>query len=139
MTKPIVRGSIRIDNAKAMRLADDKIRLGLITAGETARQLLDQELRQPGKGELRPGGMSRASRPGDPPAPDTGALRRSLATELSRKADGLVMEVSANKEYAAPLEFGTEKMKPRPFMSLLLGKYRTAIRLAFERGAKRGR
>jgi len=138
MTKPIVRGRVNIDRAKVNRLTDRKIRIGLQTAADTGRLLLDGELRRPGKGELRQGGMSRASRPGDPPAPDTGALRRSLASEVSRKADGLVGEISANKEYAGPLEFGTEKIKPRPFMSLLLGKYRGALRSAFARGAKRG-
>jgi phage gpG-like protein len=136
--KPRTRGRIKIDHAKVGKITEQKLIAGVRTAAEQGRRLLNEELRQPGKGELRGGGMSRASRPGDPPASDTGALRRSLAADVSRKADGWVGTVSANKEYAAPLEYGTEKIKPRPFMALLLGKYRLAIMRAFERGAKRG-
>lgn len=137
-TKPKMRGRIRIDYAKLNGLTDAKVRHGLESATAEGRRLMDAELRQPGKGKMRPNGKTRASRPGDPPAPDTGALRRSLANEVYRKGDGYTGVVSANKQYAAPLEFGTEKMKPRPFMALLLGKHKAALLAAFFRGARRG-
>jgi phage gpG-like protein len=55
----------------------------------------------------------RASRPGDPPAPDTGTLRNSITTE---QVSPLVVRVGTNVIYAPPLEFGTVRMAPRPFM-----------------------
>jgi HK97 gp10 family phage protein len=55
----------------------------------------------------------RASRPGDPPAPDTGTLRNSIAHEV---VSSQRVRVGTNVEYAPFLEFGTARMAPRPFM-----------------------
>jgi HK97 gp10 family phage protein len=55
----------------------------------------------------------RASLPGDPPAPDTGALRNSIDYELTSETTA---RVGSNSDYAAPLEFGTTRIAPRPFM-----------------------
>jgi HK97 gp10 family phage protein len=63
-----------------------------------------------------------ASAPGEAPATDTGRLVSSLAADIN----GLRAEVSANTEYAAPLEFGTRKMEPRPFLFPALEKERPA-------------
>lgn len=60
--------------------------------------------------ELR--NLHRASKPGDPPAPDTGDLRRS--TFMEESAERIV--VGVQMAYARFLEFGTERMAPRPFM-----------------------
>jgi HK97 gp10 family phage protein len=53
------------------------------------------------------------SRPGEPPNRDTGQLDNSIETN---RVEPLKVEVSANAPYAAALEFGTSKMRERPFM-----------------------
>lgn len=55
----------------------------------------------------------RVSEPGDAPHTDTGRLRQSIKFNYK---DG-VGEVGSNLKYAAWLEFGTEDMAPRPWLS----------------------
>ena len=64
---------------------------------------------------------NRASAPGDPPAPDTGALRGSITHEF---VDDSTVHVGSPLEYAAPLEFGTLHIAPRPFMRVAIAKVR---------------
>lgn len=54
------------------------------------------------------------SKPGDPPHTDTGRLRQSIKFNYK---DG-VGQVGSNLKYAAWLEFGTEDMAPRPWLSV---------------------
>lgn len=56
---------------------------------------------------------NRASAPGQPPAPDTAQLRNSIDYELS---SATTSNVGTNVEHAEPLEFGTTRIAPRPFM-----------------------
>jgi HK97 gp10 family phage protein len=59
-----------------------------------------------------PNRTHRASASGQAPATDTGRLVSSIAADIT----GLTAEVSANVQYAAPLEFGTVNMGSRPFL-----------------------
>ena len=62
----------------------------------------------------------RASAPGEAPATDTGRLANSIQANIGgRKA-----EVFTIVEYAPWLEFGTQKIQPRPFMFPALEKER---------------
>jgi HK97 gp10 family phage protein len=54
----------------------------------------------------------RASAAGEAPATDTGRLVGSIRADVAGKE----ANVSANTVYAAPLEFGTRDIAPRPFM-----------------------
>ena len=54
------------------------------------------------------------SAPGEPPHVRTGMLRRSVQI-VRAELDEATIEVSA--PYGAPLEFGTSKMEPRPFVA----------------------
>lgn len=54
------------------------------------------------------------SAPGDPPGVDTGALRNSMKWVSEGKFKRLIQD---GIEYGAYLEFGTENMAARPFMS----------------------
>jgi len=84
--------------------------------------------------------VHRASAPGEAPAPDTGQLRASVQVEFERNDTVAVGKVVSNLDKAAKLELGTEKMAPRPFMSLLLsGVYAARIRAAFANGAFKGK
>jgi HK97 gp10 family phage protein len=62
--------------------------------------------------KTNPNRTHRASAPGQAPASDTGRLANSITAEISGKA----ATITAGTEYAAPLEFGTRDIEPRPFM-----------------------
>lgn len=58
----------------------------------------------------------RASAPGDPPAPDTGALRDSIHMELVQRTtirEPTVVRVGSNLIYAEPLEYGSVAIRGR--------------------------
>ena len=58
--------------------------------------------------------LHRASSPGKPPKSDTGALSKSVS---SQKTGTGASEVRIKSPYAAALEYGTSKMRPRPFVA----------------------
>ena len=62
---------------------------------------------------------------GNPPAPDTGTLMRSITHSVDVKGNQVVGEVGSiiyNSDYPRYLEYGTSKMKPRPWLSASLIK-----------------
>lgn len=68
-----------------------------------------------------------ASAPGEAPNNDTSHLRNNIETKIvSTKRDPAV-DVQSNAEYSAALEFGTEKMLPRPFMKPAADKFRDKV------------
>lgn len=57
------------------------------------------------------------SLPGNPPAVDTGTLRRSVTYQVDEnELVGYVGSNLKNPPYGAYLEFGTSRMKPRPWL-----------------------
>ena len=65
------------------------------------------------KANMTPDGPSA---PGEAPAVDTGRLRASITHRVEMESGEVVGYVGTNVEYAPYLEFGTTRMKPRPFM-----------------------
>lgn len=63
---------------------------------------------------------------GNPPAPDTGTLLQSVTHSVDVSANGSVTgyvgSVLKNPDYPRFLEYGTSKMKPRPWLSASLIK-----------------
>ena len=60
---------------------------------------------------------------GNPPAPDTGALMRSITHSVTvNEVIGEVGSIINNSNYPRYLEYGTSKMKPRPWLSASLIK-----------------
>jgi phage gpG-like protein len=119
----------------AMGVAHGAAERGVRAATEEARAQLVLMLSRPGSGKVYPRGkraQHQASAPGEPPAPDTGRLRNSITTEVFRTTDGALGLVSANTEYAAGLELGTEKAKARPFISRVVAEQGDRIRRVFE-------
>lgn len=53
------------------------------------------------------------SAPGEPPNQDTGVLANNIETV---QKEPLLVEVSSNAPYSAPLEYGSSKVAARPFM-----------------------
>ena len=62
---------------------------------------------------------------GNPPAPDTGTLMRSITHSVTVRGNTVVGEVGSlihDSDYPKFLEYGTSKMKPRPWLSASLIK-----------------
>lgn len=129
------RFRFEINDASVNRMSDSLILKGLRGAAAEGEAVTKQVLSTPGAGELRRNGTP-ASKPGDPPAPLTGELRDSVDSEIIRKGRRWVARISVNKEYALPLELGTEKIKPRPFLSVVLSKYKNRLMQAFKLNAR---
>lgn len=66
----------------------------------------------------RRGVSHQASAPGEPPASDTGRLVNSGRTEFD--VPKLLGRVIWSTDYAEPLEYGTQKMEPRPYARVAL-------------------
>jgi HK97 gp10 family phage protein len=87
-------------------------------AGLELERAIKLQLSKPGTGRLYERGRTthQASAPNEPPAPDTGALRSSVGSEVV----GGVLRVGVGMPYAPYLEFGTldagGAIAPRPFM-----------------------
>ena len=64
------------------------------------------------------------SLPGEPPNENSGHLAGNIEATLRHP---FLSEVASNAEYSAPLEFGTSKMDPRPFMRPARDKMRNRI------------
>jgi HK97 gp10 family phage protein len=81
-----------------------------------------------GRTYKRGGKSHTASAPGEPPAIDYGFLLGSIKGKLTNTTEtSATVEVSADKEYAGRLEFGTGKMAARPFMRPAMDKNKEKI------------
>jgi HK97 gp10 family phage protein len=76
-----------------------------------------------------------ASAPGEPPAVVTGILRKSVTWETQNEGIGIVGYVGSEEgragtstKYAKWLEFGTSKMKPRPWLRPAFEKAQVAVK-----------
>lgn len=70
-------------------------------------------------------GVHRASAPGDPPTVRSGTLRRSIQIarpKPRRQATTLGWQIGINVKYAPWLEFGTKRMRPRPYVRPVMHK-----------------
>ena len=75
------------------------------------------------------------SLPGNAPAPDTGKLMRSITHEVREENGevvGVVGSTLRNPDYPKFLEFGTSKMKPRPWLSTAIEKSQNFMTQAFQ-------
>ena len=73
---------------------------------------------------------------GNPPAPDTGTLMRSITHSVTVKGNEVVGEVGSiihDSDYPRYLEYGTSKMKPRPWLSTALEKSQNFMVQAFQK------
>lgn len=81
------------------------------------------EMRAPKSGRLyrRGTGSHQASAPGQAPAVDMGGLINSIQVKT---VTDLTSTVGTNLGYAAPLEFGSRKVAPRPVWRPVIEKHR---------------
>ena len=137
------RTTVQIDLTLAGNLSQAAVERGVRAAtSEAEARLKGDVLGRPGTGivyeKYNPRRTHRASIPGAAPAPDTGAagLRGSVSKEVFAMPDGALGLVSVNKEYAAALQFGTDRVKPRPFLDILIREYGARIQAAFNQYAR---
>lgn len=130
---------VEIDLILANRVAMDAAERGMRAVVLDAEAILKADLlSRPGTGRTYKRGKTvthTASAPGEPPAPDTGRLRASITTEVIRGTDEVRGIVTANTEYAAALQLGTEKIRPRPYLSRLASDYSDRLRRVFSKFA----
>ena len=93
-----------------------------------------QSINNKGKGRIyyRKGIPHQASAPGDPPATDTGELKRNIAMSVTKRGRTLIGKVFSGMEYSVHLEFGTSKMEKRPFMGPALRRNQNKITRKFK-------
>jgi HK97 gp10 family phage protein len=107
---------------KSLELA---VKKALLTGANLVRNTAITSITKGGKsGAIR--GKHRASAPGEPPASDTGFLVSHIF--VKPVGDGLTVDVFASAKYAKWLEFGTNKMQPRPFLFPALEENKPKIR-----------
>ena len=133
--KVSAKTDVTINLGQALGVSRSALLRGVRAATIEAKTLTIQELSQPGQGATRRNG-SKASAPGEPPAPDTGRLRGSTQSEVRATTGGLAGTVSVNAEYAAALELGTETIAPRPYLSTVAKKYSKRLIEVFTRFAR---
>ena len=105
---------------------------GVDVAGEKARRAAG--------GKVQSGGKSPPSKPGQPPAVQTGILRASIMSEVKQSGIEVIGKVGpdiehiaakapvgTNVEYGYFLETGTSKMEARPFLRPALHRTRKDV------------
>jgi hypothetical protein len=131
--------TVDISTALAAGLVEAAAVNGVTAMTLDAERIAVDNLSQPGQGRVYTRGsvQHRASAPGDPPAVDTGDLRRERSAEVFIEGSGRVVgEVIFFAEYAEALELGTEKMAPRPFLGDIPVKHGNRLREVFKRFAR---
>lgn len=86
------------------RAARDGVAQGGLIIEAEAKRLLG--LKGPGVRSL----------PGEPPAVQTGNLRRSMATSVEERGNVIAAQIGPQADYGAHLELGTATVAPRPFL-----------------------
>jgi len=128
--------TVTINLAALERIAEDRAVKGIQRAALASEAITKANLSRPGTGRIY--GKHQASAPGEPPAADSGELRRKTQadTQVRREGQDLVGRLVQNVEYAHALAVGTEKMAPRPSLQLLATDHPDELRDAFIQGAK---
>lgn len=121
-----VKATVQEINAAAISRADR----GLNILRNTALQVLGQN----GSGRVYRNGHV-ASAPGQPPAPDTGSLRRNWQQSKLVGGNGggvrIIMRMKSMMFYQQFLEFGTRKMAPRPHVDKIQNQAKPKIAALF--------
>jgi HK97 gp10 family phage protein len=106
--------NLKINKDQLLRLLDDANKITEEAADKMAKEMKNSILSgaKSGRQYYINGARHTASAPGQPPANVTGALVKSIKVNKERNKSIIKIE----KNYAIFLEFGTSKMRPRPFI-----------------------
>lgn len=114
----------------------EALKLSVLAIHSEAVKLIQENSDGPSQTRYAPKRTVNASKPGDPPNTDTGRLVQSVKFEFSK---GFQQgRVGSNLKYAAWLEFGTEKMGPRPWLSTAVGNTADDIKDIYEAAVAKG-
>lgn len=86
--------------------------------------------------KYQPKRIHQASAPGEPPATDLGHLAANIIVDRAELGESRITIASLAK-YSAALEFGTSKIKPRPFMRAAIRNSRAAVARIFRAAMRR--
>ena len=117
-----IRSAVRISANDVRNEAITSITSNPRSGGETTR--------------YNPKRTIRISKEGDPPASDTGFLASNI--HLVMDGDQLGASVESRAEYSSFLEFGTRKMRARPFLQPALEKGKRKYKQLFRKAVKDG-
>lgn len=84
--------------------------------GATARDLARRAIRVESEAKANWNTFPPSSPPGSKPAVRTDRLRASITWQLGVDSIGLFAEIGSPVEYAAYVEYGTDRMAARPFL-----------------------
>lgn len=136
ITKVLQEGSkVHQDNRQVVRLMKGAVESKL--TGPRSGRLYTTYFFTRGDGVVVPIGSRpphQASAPGEAPAKDSGDLLRSMDVEGRRVATGAVVTIACTSGYGSYLEYGTSKMRPRPFMRPLMNENKLLIRRIYADG-----
>lgn len=113
-TKEVIR-SIEDTAAKRMAEATQAVRTTVLETLSGSRS--GRTYRVPGTKRTYT-----ASAPGEPPAQRLGELRGSIEATVRGERGKVIGNVGTRKKYGRPLEFGTKKMKARPWLRVSFEK-----------------
>src|SRR3974390_2892724 len=126
----------RIDEAKLTSLVHQNAMRGVMRATEAVRdEMIRLMLSSPHTGRVY-NRRHQASSPREPPAPDTGRLIGSITTPFDPV--NLTGRVVVGAKYGLYLEFGTQRMQPRPFMRPALANMQGEITRVITEEIQRG-
>jgi len=117
--------SVKI-NDRAIKLLLDQVDEKISDAGEDLSKIMVKSITsgsKSGNQYYSNGRRHQASAPGQPPANNTGMLVKSIKHKKTKEGS----EVSINADYAGYLEYGTSKMRPRPFIFPALQKLKKQL------------
>ena len=105
---------LRINKDEFLKLLDEANTITELAADKMAKEMKNSILSgaKSGRQYYVNGARHTASAPGQPPANITGELVRSIKVTKERNKS----TINISKNYAIFLEFGTSKMRPRPFI-----------------------
>lgn len=106
-------------------------REGMLAGAFELQGALKQKLSEPGSGVQYAKRPTRSSAPGEPPAAQTGTLRRSVQVDDSAKD---AVRIGTNLAYGRHTEFGTKRMAARPWFRQTLAANLERIAAAVVRG-----
>lgn len=126
----VSRSELRLDTARLDKMIAEMEHKASRLVRKTAFDIeadIKTSMQGPKSGRMY--GKHQASAPGEAPAIDLGALVNSIGVSMQGRLSATVSESS---DHAAPLEFGTTRMAPRPHMSPAFERARPG----FERAAR---
>ena len=139
MARPRKGIRIRIHPLRLLRKSGDQLEKNMMVATIFVRDKVKKKLNrgQPTR-TFQSGsiiGLDPSS-PGEPPKKITAQLQNSIRTKVIRGKDRIIGLVGTNLKKGRWLEFGTSKMKPRPYLRPTLSENKRKIGRIVARGLR---